>query len=261
LIASGLLVLCVAVNRLVKRFPKSFSKAGQSSGEAPLGRDGAFRLILNSRYLFWIAMLMLVLNVVNTTGEFILSKLVVDNADRLIASGVASVEQKPELIATFYGSFFSWVNLAGMLFQLFLVSRIFKYIGVRGALFILPVIAFASYGLVTLLPVLGLVRIAKVMENGTDYSIQNTARHALFLPTSREAKYKAQAAIDSFFWRAGDVVAAGLVFAGAHFGFAVQRYAAINMACAVIWIAIVAVIAREHKKLEPASGPQGDAEV
>ena len=49
-----------------------------------MGRDGAFRLILNSRYLFWIAMLMVVVNVVNTTGEFILSKLVVENADRLI---------------------------------------------------------------------------------------------------------------------------------------------------------------------------------
>jgi len=32
---------------------------------------------------------------------------------------------------------------------------------------------------------------------------KNTARHALFLRTSREAKYKAKGAIDSFFWRAG----------------------------------------------------------
>src|SRR6185369_1192240 len=110
--------------------------------------------------------------------------------------------------------------------------------------------------LIAAYPVLRIVRFGKILENSTDYSIQNTARHALFLPTSREAKYKAKAAIDSFFWRAGDVVAAGLVFVGAHFGFAVQRYAAINMACAVIWIAIVTVIAREHKKLEPAGGPQ-----
>ena len=114
---------------------------------------------------------------------------------------------------------------------------------------VLPVIAFASYGLVSLLPLLGLVRIAKVMENSTDYSIQNTARQALFLPTSREAKYKAKAAIDSFFWRAGDVLAATLVFIGVQFGFAVQHYAAINMACALIWIAIVTMITREHKKL------------
>ena len=116
---------------------------------------------------------------------------------------------------------------------------------------VLPVIAFASYGLVSLLRLLGLVRIAKVAENGTDYSIQNTARQALFLPTSREAKYKAKAAIDSFFWRAGDVLAATLVFIGVQFGFGVERYAAINVACTLIWLAIVMVITREHKKLSP----------
>src|SRR5258706_11940328 len=153
------------------------------------------------------------------------------------------------MIGTFYGGFFCWVNLFGMLLQLFFVSRIFKYIGVRGALFILPVIAFGSYGLVMALPLLGLVRIAKVMENGTDYSIQNTARQALFLPTSREAKYKAKAAIDSFFWRAGDVLSATLVFIGVQFGFGVSHYAAINMVFALVWIAIVVVITREHKTL------------
>ena len=87
------------------------------------------------------------------------------------------------------------------------------------------------------------------MENGTDYSIQNTARQALFLPTSREAKYKAKAAIDSFFWRAGDVLSATLVFVGVRFGFGVGQYAAINMALALVWIGIVAVIAHEHKQL------------
>jgi len=196
---------------------------------------------------------MLIANLVNTTGEFMLSKLVVENADRLIASGAASMGQKAAIIGSFYGSFFGWVNLVGMLLQVFVVSRIFKYIGVRGALFILPVIAFGSYGLVAVLPMLGLVRVAKVMENGTDYSIQNTTRQALFLPTSREAKYKAKAAIDSFFWRAGDVLSATLVFIGVRYGFSVRSYASINMGLALIWIAIVTVIAREHKKLSPSA--------
>ena len=39
----------------------------------------------------------------------------------------------------------------------------------------------------------------------------NTARHALFLWTSREAKFKAKQAIDSLCWRLGDVLQAGAV--------------------------------------------------
>jgi AAA family ATP:ADP antiporter len=251
LIAGALLLCCVLLNRLVKLFPGSFDKDSKTEAEKPLSGEGAFHLILRSRYLFWIAMLLVVVNVVNTTGEFMLSKLVVERADSLIESGAASAAQKAEIIGSFYGQFFSWVNLCGMLLQLFVVSRIFKYIGVRGALFILPAIALTSYGLVSVLPLLGLVRIAKIMENGTDYSVQNTARHALFLPTSREAKYKAKAAIDSFFWRAGDVLAAILVFVGSQLNFGIRTYAAVNMALAALWIAVVMVISREHKKLSP----------
>jgi AAA family ATP:ADP antiporter len=84
-----------------------------------------------------------------------------------------------------------WQNILVVCIQFFLVSRIFKYLGIGGALFILPIIALISYGLFSAAPILALIRIAKITENATDYSLQNTVRRALFLPTSREAKYKA----------------------------------------------------------------------
>ena len=110
------------------------------------------------------------------------------------------------------------------------MSRIFKYIGVRGALFILPAIALGSYTMIALLPVFAVVRWAKILENSTDYSIQNTTRHALFLPTSREAKYKAKQAIDSFFVRAGDLLQAVVVFVGTMLAFSIRGYALVNVA-------------------------------
>src|SRR5881409_1152593 len=113
-----------------------------------------------------------------------------------VASGVITSSQMRSMIGAFYGDFFGWVNLLGLLLQAFVVSRLFKYVGVRGALFALPLIALGSYSLMAFIPILSVVRVAKVLENSTDYSIQNTARHALFLPTSREAKYKVKAAID-----------------------------------------------------------------
>jgi len=156
---------------------------------------------------------------VNTIGEFLLGKLVVAEASRTIAEGAAAGLTKSQLIGIFYGDFFGWVNLVSFLVQLFIVSRVFKRIGVRGALFILPLVAFVSYGVLILLPALAAVRIGKIVENSTDYSLQNTSRQALFLPTSREAKYKAKQAIDSFCWRAGDVLQAVIVFIGVRFAF------------------------------------------
>jgi AAA family ATP:ADP antiporter len=98
--------------------------------------------------------------------------------------------------------------------------------------------------------VLGVVRIAKVLENSTDYSIQNTARHALFLPTTREAKYKAKAAIDTFFWRLGDMLQAGFVLAGTWLAFTTRQYAWVNMVLVSVWLVLILGIYREHRKDE-----------
>ena len=143
------------------------------------------------------------------------------------------------------------VNILGLIFQAFLVSRVFKYLGVRGAIFILPFIALGSYGLIALFPIFSIVRVAKVLENSTDYSIQNTARQALFLPTSREAKYKAKQAIDSFFVRAGDMLQAGVVFVGVQLALGIRQYALVNVVLVGVWLLLAVGIAREHKKLVP----------
>ena len=131
------------------------------------------------------------------------------------------------------------------------MSRLFKLIGVRGALFILPILALGSYGMITVLPIVAVVGLAKILENSTDYSIQQTTRHALFLPTSREAKYNAKQAIESFFWRAGDLLQAGVVFIGASLAFTVSQFAAVNVVLVLIWLGIAVAIVREHRKLMP----------
>jgi AAA family ATP:ADP antiporter len=123
------------------------------------------------------------------------------------------------------------------------------------------VVAAFTYGTASAIPVLGIVSLVKVLENSTDYSINNTAKHALFLPTSREAKYKAKQAIDSFFWRAGDMVQAVVVFIGVQMAFDIRGFAALNLSFIAIWIAICIGIAREHRKLtaEERTGVAGDA--
>ncbi len=192
-----------------------------------------------------IAISVLLLNVVNTTGGFILDKVVLAS----VGQQTADIAEQQVIIGQFFGDFYGWVNLLGFLFQLFLVSRIFKYIGVRGALFILPCLALGSYGLMIATPILGVIRMVKMLENSTDYSINNTARHALFLLTSREAKYKAKAAIDTFFWRVGDMLQAGVVFVGVQLAFGIQSYAIANVLFTLIWLAIVVAIVREHRRL------------
>jgi AAA family ATP:ADP antiporter len=230
----------------------------RKTAEAPLIKEGGFQLIFRHRYLLSIAALVVLLNVVNTSGEFLLSKLAVAEAARAFP-GVAMTAARARFIGEIYGPFFAWVSLAGLLLQSFFVSRIFKAIGPCGALFVGPAIALVGYSVILAPPVLGLVRVLKILDSSNDYSIQRTARQALSLPVSREAKYKAKAAIDSFFWRFGDVLQAGIVYAGTALGFAVSGFAALNPAFTGVWIFLTATVSRDYKKQSQRRSQQSHA--
>ena len=266
LLAAALLALCIFItnavsSREIRRIPANPPKA---NAEAPLAKNGAFALVLGQRYLILIALLMVVLNLVNTTGEFVLGKTVAEAARRAVVAeerqpaaagdkGQLMSAQKEKIvqafIGKFYADFFFWVNLVGAAVQLVLVSRILKHVGVSGALFFLPIISLAGYSLIAFFPIIRYIQVVKIFENSTDYSLQNTARQALFLPTSREAKYKAKAAIDTFFVRMGDVLSAVVVFIGTYWLLNTKGFAAINVALVAVWLLLVAVVGRHYKKL------------
>jgi AAA family ATP:ADP antiporter len=112
---------------------------------------------------------------------------------------------------------------------------------------ILPVIALFGYTILAFAPILSLVRVVKTAENATDYSVQNTVRNVLFLPTSRDQKYKAKQAIDSFFVRTGDVLSAALVYVGVTWlGFNAMGFARVNLVLAAIWVGLALAVGREY---------------
>ena len=158
------------------------------AGQETLGPQGGFELVFRDRYLFWIAVLIVLLNVVNTTGNYILNRLIVGEAAARFGGDASGVAASRQFITAFSGSITAAVNLAGLLLQLFVTSRVIRWVGIRGALFVLPAIALVNYSIIAVAPILAVVRVGKIFENSTDYSLQNTLRQALFLPTTREAK-------------------------------------------------------------------------
>jgi AAA family ATP:ADP antiporter len=134
--------------------------------------------------------------------------------------------------------------------QLFIVSRILKFLGVRIALLILPFIALGGYCVMAFYPILSIIRMVKSAENSTDYSLQNTVRQILFLPTTREEKYKAKQVIDTFFVRAGDVLSAISIYVGTTWlALQVRQFSLLCILLVIIWIILAIAIGRENKKL------------
>lgn len=218
---------------------------------APASTTGAFALVFRNPYLLLIALLVLLLNWVNTTGGNILDDTI---ARRAAAAAAGSAETEQALIATFYGGFIATTNVVALVAQLFLVSRVIKYLGVRGGLIVLPLIALGGYATMVLVPLLAAVRWAKILENATDYSLNNTVRHALFLPTTREEKYSAKQVTDAFGQRAGDVLSAVTVFvATGVLGLAAASLAWVNLVLIVVWLVIAVRIGRRYNRLAAAT--------
>jgi AAA family ATP:ADP antiporter len=206
-------------------------------------------LVLSDRYLLLIALLIVLLNWINSTGEFILADVVARNADAQVAASGGALS-KGDVIAAFYGQFQFWFTSLGVLIQLFLVSRIYRWVGVPGALLVMPIVVALGYGCIVFVPIFTIIQLVKVAENGIDYSLMNTTRQALFLPVSRDAKYDGKTAIDTFFWRFGDLLQAGAVYAGLNWlHWSASQFAVLNLVLAVLWIGLAIAIGREFIKM------------
>ena len=169
---------------------------------------GGFAVIARSRYLVTIAALVVLLNWITSAGDFVLTSWLVDIAGR----EAPGAEQA--YIGRFMGRYCATVTLVGFLVQLLLVSRIIQFAGLARALLVTPVAFVAGYLVVGIVPAFLLLQSVLVIQRSFDYSLLNTTRNALLLPMGREAKYQAKTAIDTFFFRAGDLLASGSVVLG-----------------------------------------------
>ncbi len=271
LVTSGILVLCILMTwithkrdlREERQFLNSPGVAGQPKPkvkEQPLDKSGGFRLIFKSRYLLLIALVIGLYNFINALGEQMFAKIQQQVALRTLGTAATGSADLQNYISQAFAGYQGLANILGLLIQLFLVSRIFRYVGVGGALLFLPVIALGGYGYAAFGASLLLMKWVKSVENGTDYSLMKTARSALFLITKREEKYKAQAAIETFFVRGGDTLCAVVVWVGTTFlALSIERFAVINVVSILIWIFLTILIIREYKKKKAQSAADPSA--
>lgn len=215
LAAALVLVVAIAISHWARASVPAAARS-VTAEEQPIGgaRDGAarwlggFALIARSRYLVGIAVLVLLLNWVTSTGEFLLSDWLTQKAGE-----VAPADTKA-FIGHFMSNYQASITLIGLLIQVLLVSRIIVKAGLTRALLVTPIAFFAGYLLIGILPVFALLESVLVVQRSLDYSLLNTSRTALLLPTSREVKYQAKTTIDTFFYRLGDLLSTLTVFVG-----------------------------------------------
>jgi AAA family ATP:ADP antiporter len=231
-------------------------EAGVSPGKASLW-SGA-QLIMASKFLLLAALVTLFTNWVNTNGENLLFRVIqealaVEAQQQGVAEGQSMLKFVRDGTTAFYGNFYFWVNMVALLLQAFVASRLLKYGGFAAILLILPVIALMSYSIMALLPVLAVVKLMKIAENATDYSLNNTSRHVLWLPVSSAMKFRGKPAIDTLYVRLGDGLAAITVLVGVHLlMLSTQGFFVFNVILVLCWLVAGVLLVKEHRRASDA---------
>ncbi|MFH1372213.1 MAG: Npt1/Npt2 family nucleotide transporter [bacterium] len=130
-------------------------------------------------------------------------------------------------------------NIVSMFVQLFLTSFVMTRFGVKTALLILPVIILGASAGFLVFPILWVGSFLTVANNSFHYSINQSSKETLYVPTSRDEKYKAKAFIDMFVQRFAKVLAVGvnLAMSAAFVGISGARWLSVFTGVVVIlWI-------------------------
>ncbi len=138
-----------------------------------------------------------------------------------------------------------WTNLATILLQLALVSRLLRWLGPGIVLAALPLVQAAGIVGLTLAP--GLVMATAVSASGraATHALSRPARELLFTAVSREDRYKTKNVIDTLVYRFGDFGSSWL-----HRGLAAAGVAltAVALPLAAAWVVLALGLGVGHRR-------------
>lgn len=260
---STLLYVCLApmavmivIGYIVDYREGEVRRGEEKSGEARNNNkdNAAFegaRLVLNSKYLLAIVGIIGLYEIVSNIVDFQLSAT--------IAAQVTGDLNRD----AYFGYVGQVTGILSFVVQLFLTSFIMKRYGVGIALLFLPVaITLGSIGFLVL-PSLLFATIMSASDNSLNYSINQSAKEALYTPTSKDIKYKAKAFIDMFVQRSAKVMAVVLNLVVAYYvGMANVRW--LSLAALVIlvaWILVVRFAGSEFKERASEKGASDSDDV
>lgn len=195
----GIALLAIAAGRMSPRRELVSDEAEAEEPRKPSLLEGV-ALTRRSSYLLAIVALVGLYEIVSTIVDFQFSATVAH-----LLEG--------EAIRSHVASTYAITNWVAFGVQLLATSWVMRKLGVGAALLVLPLaIALGATGFLVV-PSLWLASAMAVSDNGLNYSINQSAREALWVPTSPVEKYQAKAVIDMFVQRFAKGLAIGLSLA------------------------------------------------
>ncbi len=199
-----------------------------------LGHTG-LKVFLRSRYLVFIALLILTTQVVSTVLDLRFKGLIE------IAKPVA--DERTAFIGNFYGT----LGIAAAVLQFIVAPLLMRFAPLRMVHLGIPTVHFVTCAILIVAPSLWSAAGAFLIFKALDYSIFRAGKEIFYIPLSFDARFRAKQIIDSFGYRASKSGSAIII---ALLGLTGSAFPIIAMAAAVVWSGIVSNLTKQYQKLE-----------
>ena len=199
-----------------------------------LGHTG-LKVFLRSRYLVFIALLILTTQVVSTVLDLRFKGLIE------IAKPVA--DERTAFIGNFYGT----LGIAAAVLQFIVAPLLMRFAPLRMVHLGIPTVHFVTCAILIVAPSLWSAAGAFLIFKALDYSIFRAGKEIFYIPLSFDARFRAKQIIDSFGYRASKSGSAIII---ALLGLAGSAFSIIAMIVAVVWSGIISNLTKQYQKLE-----------
>ncbi|HBY05926.1 MAG: Plastidic atp adp transporter [candidate division TM6 bacterium GW2011_GWE2_42_60] len=194
------------------------------------------RLIFSQPYLMGIFVVVSVFEVVATIFDLQFQVLIAD-----YAQGDAS------LYAEYTGQFGAYVGALALVSILFGVGNLGRKIGLMFSLMIMPLLMMLNLGIMTISSTLNVAFWVLVLSRGLNYAFGQPAKEQLYIPTSRDAKYKSKAWIDTFGSRFSKASGSGIMGLKYGLGASMILVSGLAFSLCIFWFVAAFYLGRRHK--------------
>ena len=237
LVATGSMALAVLSVWFLARLQPERARAAEEE-RAVIGGSAweGFGAVFRSPYLRGIAVYVVILAVIATFLYF--TRL------QMVAAHSAGLDNR----TTVFARIDLYAQLATLALQFFLAGRLMKHVGVPVTLMLLPMTVALGFLGLALVGSLAAFVIFQATFNAVDRAIMRPARETLFTVVSRADKYKSKAFIDTFVYRGGDVLGAGVEGVLGRLGSGLAAVISVAVPLAVVWAALGVWLGRRQER-------------
>ena len=249
LVSAVLMTLCLTLVTLIIKRERPEIKGSLTGGEDEgVSATEALKLLTNSKHLQTIALII----------AFAAIGAAIVEQQLNMATESAKGQGNTDSITSFLGQVQLYTSMIGFVIQVWLTSKIQRYLGIGFALLILPISLGITGTIMLLNGVLWAPALARVIDTSLRYTVDKTTREILFLPLPNDLKQQAKPFIDVTVDRFAKGIGALLVLFlikdqifGVNIGLGLswQQLSWASLAMIGLWIAATYRARREYKAI------------